>query len=58
MSQNDMPLNVSNGNPEGSVSSFSKRSSNDNTPEQKVVFFFLALYIDEYDTKLYPLQGN
>ncbi|KAK3147725.1 hypothetical protein QOZ80_3BG0285980 [Eleusine coracana subsp. coracana] len=36
-SQNDMPLNASNGNPEGSVSSFSKRQSADNTPEQKVL---------------------
>ncbi|GJN08361.1 hypothetical protein PR202_ga26272 [Eleusine coracana subsp. coracana] len=36
-SQNDMPLNASNGNPEGSVSSFSKRPSADNTPEQKVL---------------------
>ncbi|TVU47638.1 hypothetical protein EJB05_07244 [Eragrostis curvula] len=37
MSQDDRPLNASNGNSEGSVNSFSKKSPIDNTPEQKVL---------------------
>lgn len=38
--EDNMPLNASNGNAEGSVSSFSKKPSIDNAPEQKVGLFF------------------
>ncbi|GJN08363.1 hypothetical protein PR202_ga26274 [Eleusine coracana subsp. coracana] len=56
-SQNDMPLNASNGNPEGSVSSFSKRPSADNTPEQKVLLL-LVVHLDWGRQRLLMSQPN